>query len=238
MTPIEHKCARCGRTFEDDEECLIHNEDHTRCLCDDCAPTAEARKVLIIGTGRCGTHYLSRILRRIGCEVPHERIGHDGGIGWFFATDTPWNDHDRSRFAFGQIWTVTREPLATISSQHTHVRKMWKFIGRVQNWTFPKNKTLRAAWHYVKWNTLCLDQSDWHFRVEDIHRDSAVYREMRSRLGLRRRKCPILPTDINTRKHRRSYKSVTLDDLRALGDAELISALRDVSARCGYVLND
>ncbi len=87
------------------------------------------RKVLITGTGRCGTDYISRLFVENGYDVPHERVGEYGSSSHWFITDSDWypvltftpglKAHVGQRkddFIFEKTIHLIREPLVTIKS--------------------------------------------------------------------------------------------------------------------------
>ena len=45
------------------------------------------KRCVIIGTGRSGTAYTSKLLRECGIDVGHEALGKDGVSSWYLTTE-------------------------------------------------------------------------------------------------------------------------------------------------------
>lgn len=89
----------------------------------------DARKLLVTGTGRVGTNYISDVLKAIGLDVPHGMVGRDGVVSQYFVVDSDWNpmitwmpygsDHvgeRKSDYEFENVIHLVRHPGITISS--------------------------------------------------------------------------------------------------------------------------
>lgn len=87
------------------------------------------RNLLVVGTGRCGTTWLSRTLERAGVDAPHECVGGQGSVSCLFYADhrwypfTPWTKVASGRgrtahvgerfgdFTFRHVVHLVRHPL-------------------------------------------------------------------------------------------------------------------------------
>lgn len=89
----------------------------------------EEREILIVGSGRCGTHYFSRVLKNNGLDVPHERVGLEGTSSHWFICDSEWYPilpftsgfkahvgQRKSDYCFKNTIHLVREPCKTIQS--------------------------------------------------------------------------------------------------------------------------
>lgn len=98
------------------------------------------KNLLVIGTGRCGTTWLSKTLVEAGFDVPHECVGDHGTVSMFFHTDhfwypfLPWvTDHPGrkahlgerlSDFEFDHVAHIVRHPLEFEASARSILNAM------------------------------------------------------------------------------------------------------------------
>lgn len=93
-----------------------------------------SKNLLVVGTGRCGTEWLSKTFMQANLSVPHECVGELGTVSNFFHTDHHWypylpwarDDVHRGRkahvgerlsdFKFRHIVHIVRHPLKTVAS--------------------------------------------------------------------------------------------------------------------------
>ena len=91
--------------------------------------TPKKRKLLVIGTGRCGTKYLSKLFVRNKIDVGHDLTGNEGVCSHWFSYDADWfpllmtrpagcahlGEH-KSDYEFENIYHLIRHPLTCIES--------------------------------------------------------------------------------------------------------------------------
>lgn len=111
------------------------------------------RKYLVLGTGRCGTTYMSSLLSSIGLDVPHLKVGNDGSVSHYLMVDHDWypaSIYDpsdvahigerASDFIFAKVIHLVREPLSTIRSLSMWMSKadmlFWEDSGVVPSSSF------------------------------------------------------------------------------------------------------
>lgn len=157
------------------------------------AKQRQKRSLLVTGTGRCGTTWLSRVLTKCGLDMPHEYTGADGCVSHSFAADSdwypyfPWDKKHRkihvgerkSDFKFDIELLLVRHPLPTIASLSA------VFLGIEYEWLedndiIPKgitDKTLRSmyVWHNV--NAMLFNGGLGFFRMEDLIRTDQLGRQ-------------------------------------------------------------
>jgi hypothetical protein len=131
------------------------------------------KKLLVTGTGRCGTTYLSRLLQMIGVDAPHGKVGKDGTTSHYFMVDHYWYPmitynpafvahigERASDFAFEKAIYLVREPLSTIRSLSIFFGKIdelfYEEAGIVPRDTFKQHNHLlwrgMVLYYYVnKW---------------------------------------------------------------------------------------
>lgn len=174
------------------------------------------KQLLVIGTGRCGTKYVSRLLQSAGLDVGHEKLGEDGIAAWRWAMP-----HVRKSHAFFRLVHVVREPLACIASLQTIQGGSWRWIIKHSPVQPSMSGTKRAMWHWWHWNLLCQAQASATVRLEDL----PLLAEDVFGVSV----AADTPTNINARRH----GPVTWDDLRR-ESATLTDAIRALARQYGY----
>ncbi len=162
------------------------------------------RRVLVTGCGRSGTRYTTFVLRRLGLDVPHERLGRDGIASWTMAVEAadrpfgPPSDEVR----FGHVFHQIRHPLAVIRSVETFGPDSWSFICTHTPCSPDDPVVLRGAKYWLYWTEHAERVATWSYRVEAF--DEALP-ELCSRLGVPHRPEVLdhVPTDVNTRRRGR-----------------------------------
>jgi hypothetical protein len=165
------------------------------------------RKLLLVtGAGRSGTKYMCFVLKRLGLDVRHERLGRDGIASWSMAVDAaepPWGVR-RSSYEFAHVLHQVRHPLATISSCTTFKDESWRFICEHVECATTDPVLLRAAKYWLLWNERAEDGATSRLRVEDL---PLVFPELCERLGIEVDASVLarVPTDVNTRSFGRPF---------------------------------
>lgn len=101
------------------------------------------RPLLVVGTGRCGTTWLSKTLLAAGYDIPHECMGRHGTVSMFFHSDHDWypfipwaTDHKgrkahigerRSDFRFNSVMHLVRHPLQVEASMRSILTRLEMF---------------------------------------------------------------------------------------------------------------
>ena len=173
---------------------------------DDVRPTPPHRLVLVTGCGRSGTRYMTFILRRLGLDVRHERLGRDGIASWALAVDAeqvPWGPSARTA-SFELILHQVRHPLAVVNSVMTFKDASWRFVCDHIACSLEDPLPLRAARYWYLWNAEAQRKADFTFRVEDIR---AALSAICTRLGVQADASVVdrVPTDVNTRSKGRLF---------------------------------
>lgn len=182
------------------------------------------KKILIIGCGRSGTKFISRLLTEIGLEMGHEKMMRDGLSNWYF---TPTSTEHRQpigakikfdEFEYGHILHQVRNPLDTIASAQTFMDESWSFISKFIPIDFDRPIAYRCMQYWLFWNRLAQENSEWTYRVEDFENqfDSFCAKIQRPEFITQRSHQIISNSNkqVNTRKGR--YKKLTLEDLNRL----------------------
>lgn len=133
----------------------------------------QKKRVVIIGTGRSGTSYTSKLLREIGIDVGHEALGKDGMSSWYLTTDfeafdgLDWTEIESEPYLVGQ---QIRHPLKTIPSLMTFNKRSQDFIRRsgVHD-VKPNSRFHEAMLHWYHWNRMAFDRADFHWTLEGLN---------------------------------------------------------------------
>jgi hypothetical protein len=165
---------------------------------------ANERLLLVTGCGRSGTKYISFVLRRLGLDVPHERLGHDGASGWTLAgppAGRPYGPVGVVRFA--QVFHQVRHPLHAIPSATTFGAESWSYICANTVCSPAEPVLVRAARYWLAWNERVERIATWRYRIEALPEEFAEFCE---RLGRDADPSALsrVPTDVNTRRKGRA----------------------------------
>lgn len=162
--------------------------------------------VLVTGCGRSGTRYTTFVLRRLGLDVGHERLGKDGIASWSLAVDAdhvPWGPSLRA-LSFDVILHQTRHPLRVVNSVMSFKDESWRFICEHIPCSLEDSLPLRAAAYWYHWNAEAERRADLTFRVENM---TCALREICEMLGIEADTSALdrVPTDVNTRRYGRGF---------------------------------
>lgn len=135
----------------------------------------QRRTYVILGTGRSGTAYTSKLLQCCGLDIGHETLGSDGISSWYLTEDTPnknsasWGDLSMS---IPVVAHQLRNPLKTIPSLMTINKDSWDFI---------KNSTITSTWdnrllvrsmrHWLEWNQAAFRKAEYHWTLEGLEKE-------------------------------------------------------------------
>lgn len=167
------------------------------------------RLLLVTGCGRSGTRYASFVLRRLGLDVRHERLGADGIASWTMAVDaarTPWGPGSRG-LSFDVVLHQVRHPLGVIASAATLDARSWTFIAEHTGCRPSDPPLVRAARYWCAWNEHAERRAALTYRVEAL---ADAFEDVCGLLGVRpdRRALERVPRDVNTRRYRRAFHLV------------------------------
>jgi hypothetical protein len=142
------------------------------------------RPLLAVGHPRCGSRYMSELLKVCGLDVGHERMGKHGISSWMFAVeddDNPWArdplSASRKHKHFGHVMHFVRDPRTAIPSiirENRHAEKSYAFRRRHIIKTYKidlddaGSEVEKALLSYIYWNKIIEEQkTDIMVRVED-----------------------------------------------------------------------
>ena len=221
------------------------------------------RRLLVTGCGRSGTRFISFVLRRLGLDVPHERLGRDGIVSWSMAVhacERPFGPPSGS-VHFEHVFHQTRHPLDVISSVATFKHPSWEFICAHTPCSFDDPLILRSAKYWLHWSEHADQLATWRYRVEalgevfpefcerlDVDVDLAALERVSIDVNTRRRGRLLhlgdelaerlrieLPGGVRERlgPSRPLSSALTWDDITAI-DRDLATRIREKAVEYGY----
>jgi hypothetical protein len=159
------------------------------------------KRLLITGCGRSGTKFVTHVLRRLGLDVRHERMGADGIASWTMAVDADavaWGVSPRD-YDFEQVFHQVRDPRQVIASATTFKPRSWSFI--YAHTAIPEDDPvlLRAAKYWYYWNLEAEKVAGWRYRIDAF---PDVFEEFCSRLDVEPDRTVLaqVDPDVNTRR--------------------------------------
>lgn len=203
------------------------------------------KKLLLLGTGRCGTTSMSNLLRKAGLNVPHEVCGRDGTVSHYFSVDSewypaaPWQEKQgkkhvgerRSDYEFEHVWHVVRHPLKVIPS-------IARIFGGV-DWEFYEDNGViprgiepvmrRSMAFYLAQNNICEAQAEYRFRIEDV---ASEWKRISRTLFNEEREMPQL-RQMNKGTGFRKALAITWDTLDKV-DPKMAAMVYAMARRYGY----
>lgn len=185
-------------------------------------------KVVIIGTGRCGTKFASGLFSRMGVDVPHERLGANGISCWDLASGSTLLSDVKdveSLFYDATVIHLVRNPVDCINSITTIRRDTWQWITANSPASMDDSTLLRSIKHWLYWNKICEAVADVRIRLEDLSCDHVrvIFPESTP--------CSLSGISRNGRKHGQE----SLESMYKCSP-ELIYRIRRLTKDYGYIL--
>jgi hypothetical protein len=202
----------------------------------------EMLKFIVVGTGRCGTMYISEVLTKMGIPCGHE---------WVYSPGPRRNPHieilgDSSAQAVpfvpefeGFVFHQVRHPLKVIGSfLGFNLFKDYRWFGAdgdfmAEHFHFTGDELGDAMRYYVEWNTRCERSHRYmRYKVEDV--DRALLRTMARAIGEKVPDAAIdralaeIPTNCHTLDNHQPVTWADLPECKAKKD------LMEIAVRYGY----
>lgn len=203
------------------------------------------KKLLVLGTGRCGTMFTTKALQVAGLNVLHEKVGPDGTVSHYFVTDSDWYPmapwqvkqgkkhvgERRSDFKFDNIVHIVRDPRKTIPSMTKIFGSVtWRFYE--ENGLLPvgiRNPVHRAMYLWAAHNKLAEAQAQFRFRLENYERAWPVLMDLVGSDA----PYPAHLRPMNKTGGFKSYEPITFEDMLRI-DKSLGSMIRSMARDYGY----
>lgn len=191
--------------------------------------------LLITGTGRSGTHFISKVLKQIGYDVPHESVGKRGTASWKHIVPGTFVYIGKNReveidaSGFSRTLHQVRHPLKVIASMHTFSKSTWAHMAKYIEVDLEAAPALRGMQAWVRWNQLIEPQADWRFQIEKIKQ---VFPEFCHHAGIEVAKFPTVPHEARDSRVSR-FDALYWEDLVA-ADPAMAEEVRALAIRYGY----
>ncbi len=195
--------------------------------------------LLVTGTARSGTFYITKVLKECGLDIKHELFGSDGACSWLMVPETdetPWGP-GRKGVVFKHILHQIRDPLKSMSSIYTtEPPQAWTYIMQnIPEITWMDPKLVRCAKYWYYWNLKAEKLAEFSYPVEDIENQ---WENLERVLGMKLDKTSLdrISKDVNTRG---GYKlEVTWKLLKRELDPYLFKQIQIMAQRYGYAIED
>ncbi len=191
--------------------------------------------LLVTGCGRSGTHYTSELLKRLGLDVPHERVGRDGAASWkhivsgTFVYVGKHREVEIDGSGFTRVLHQVRHPLKVIASMQTFSASTWQFMAKFIELDLAGPPVRRAMQAWVGWNRLVEPRARWRFRIEAL---ADCFDRFCTEAGLPVQPLPEVPHAAKDSRTSR-FRPLRWEDLAAL-DARWAAAVRELALGYGY----
>lgn len=201
-----------------------------------------SKKVLVVGCARSGTHSFSKMLRVVGVDAKHEKMGGDGTVSCFWLgndvkvypslpTKVPHEyDEPQSSYTFKHRAHLVRHPLRCIASNisimDTAHQKFLESLGIIPSMEL-RPKLLRMMYMWYNINLRLEKRRGWC--LIHIENNKEVKNFIHAVSGQKS------PGIVHTYKSSGNRKARPLEwsDLKNV-DSELYERIRNMSERLGY----
>lgn len=133
-------------------------------------------KLLVVATGRSGTHHFASVAQSLGLKIGHEELGENGISSWCLVAETQSAPYGPGRLELNLdefvIGHQLRNPVKAIPSLVTINNTSWGFItedakGRVpRSWWSSAPIQVKAMWHWLDWNRRADQMADIHWTLD------------------------------------------------------------------------
>ena len=195
----------------------------------------EGAKILITGTGRSGTHFTSKVLQKLGMDMPHERMGVDGTVSWKHIRGGRFEVVGKGRVqevcdsCFSTVLHQVRHPLKVISSMQTFGISSWTYMEKFIDLDLDAPPLIKGMQGWVQWNELVEEKAVWRFQIEQI---AVVFDQLCYHCGIPDQTMPAIPREGRDSRSKR-YKPISWLDLRK-ADLSLASQVQEKASLYGY----
>lgn len=193
--------------------------------------------LLVIGCGRSGTTYMTKVLSASGFDVKHEWMGEQGSVSWLMtpgdADWAPWGPLSKD-YQFEHILHQVRDPVKVIQSVYNvPPSATWEWVGIFIPEIKPgDSKLAKSAKYWYYWNLIAESRAEFTYRIEDFNAD---YQIVGDKIGVVFDKSVIKSISKKTKTQRRiGHRQITWKILKDELDADLFDKVRSLALRYGY----
>lgn len=204
--------------------------------------------VIIVGCGRSGTKYISKLFTKAGLDFGHEKVKSQGTANWYFTLrnktiNPPFGDtwskveelHKKPLY-FHQV----RNPLKVIGSACALTEKSWRWVCDHTEIDYNESPLSRSMKYWHLWNLKAESIAQKTYKIESIFDIFEDFEEAFGIVGLKKKlmvSSSALSRSINTRKGRKRYRIFTWDDLFAQ-NKKLTLKIIEQANRYGYIFKN
>lgn len=204
-----------------------------------------AHRVVISGTGRCGTGYMAMVLTAAAIPATHEGVWSGAGYkGWDWQrVESSWLAAPHLKDFDGQVIHLVRDPLKVVASMQVlglfldeppAIGASYAGVVRQQipDLFDDPNVLNRIIRYVVEWNELVAESANYRIRIEDV--DEQSFQQIAEMVGSRHSAIDFdgpmakVPTNYN---HKAEVEALGWDDLP---DGEWKDRLREQAKEYGY----
>lgn len=194
-------------------------------------------KIMILGCGRSGTTYTSKLFKSYGYSVGHERLGKHGISSWLLVSDKKEVFLGPSYYQLSELDLPSvhqvRHPVKTIASCQSTGHQSWEFLSDEISIDLNKDsKILRGMKYWLYWNLKAEERAIYTYRVENLEESFPKLLEIGG-FSTNQKVQKIVSKKTNTRPH----SSLEWKDL-IKEDENLTNKIKKLALRYGYEIND
>lgn len=191
--------------------------------------------LLITGTGRSGTHYLSHLMCAMGLDFPHERVGKHGTASWKHIVTGTFINRKGDRQTeicsegFERILHVVRHPMKVISSMQTFGPATWRFMAEHAAVDLDAPLPIRGMQAWLEWNRIIEMRAHWRFQIETLPEQ---FDEFCRQAEIPLQPMPTVPDNVADSRVKR-YRPLSWRELRDHDEVQA-ERVRDMANAYGY----
>lgn len=188
----------------------------------------KANRLIISGTGRCGTGYMATVLTAAAIPATHEGVWGpaESGVWQWQRVESSWLAAPHLEDFDGSVIHLVRDPLKTAASLMTtglfgdvdgpNAAYRETIIGQIPDLFDDPNPLNRVVRYMVEWNELVGRSADYRIRIEDV--TAETFEQIADLVGSHHSAIDFdepmkrVPTDYN---HHHEVEELSWDDLPA-----------------------
>ena len=130
-------------------------------------------KIMIIGCGRSGTTYTSKLFNSLGYKVGHERLERNGISSWLLVSNQQkvfiGPSFEELKSLNLPVVHQVRHPLKAISSFQATGHQSWQFLAYEIPINYEEDsKVLKGMKYWYYWNLMAEEKSSFTYQVENL----------------------------------------------------------------------
>ena len=200
-----------------------------------CLLIRKQRKLIIIGCGRSGTKFISKLFQEFNIDIRHESLRKNGISSWLLVPNTSKRllgpSYKNVSILKMPIMHQVRNPLHVISSMQTASQVSWIFISKFIPIIENDSLTLKCMKYWYYWNILAEEKAVYIYRIENIENEIEKIFEI-GKFGAPKNTKEIL-NNISKEINKRQYFRLKWNDLMKI-DKNLTNDILSLAKKYGY----